>query len=174
MSAYARAVWRYCPRCAAEFVPSRGADEIERAVCPRCRFVLYEQPKVGAGALITDGGRLLLLQRAHDPWAGQWNLPAGYVERDEAPESAALRETREETGLDAACDSLFGVFHFTDDPRGAGILIVYRAHLTRVDGVIGPEVKQLRWFRRTDIPKQIAGGGHDAAVSAWAERPGSD
>src|SRR5258706_8784221 len=109
-------MWRHCPRCATELVMTRRSDEIERATCPQCGFVLYEQPKVGAGALIIDGGRILLLQRADNPWAGYWNLPAGYVERDEAPESAALRETREETGFESASDGLFGVFHFTDDP----------------------------------------------------------
>lgn len=152
---------------------TRGADGIKRAVCPQCRFVLYEQPKVGAGTLITDGDRLLLVKRAQDPWAGYWNLPAGYVERDEAPESAALRETREETGFDAASDGLFGVFHFTDDPRGAGILIVYRAHLAGGSVAVASEVMQLQWFSRPDIPKSIAGGGHDAAISAWTQRHGA-
>lgn len=160
-------MWRYCPRCATELVSHRGADEIERATCLRCGFVLYEQPKVGAGALLTDGDRLLLLRRAHDPWAGRWNLPAGYVESDETPESAALRETREETGLEAASDGLFGVFHFGDDPRGAGILVVYRAHKTGGIAVAKPEVSQLGWFGRDEMPQSIAGGGHDAAILAW-------
>ena len=47
-----------------------------------------------------DSGRLLLVQRGHDPHRGLWSLPGGRIEPDESAEQAVVREVREETGLD--------------------------------------------------------------------------
>jgi 8-oxo-dGTP diphosphatase len=55
------------------------------------------------GAVVhDDAGRLLLVQRGHDPHRGLWSLPGGRIERDESAEQAVVREVREETGLDVA------------------------------------------------------------------------
>jgi 8-oxo-dGTP diphosphatase len=52
------------------------------------------------GAVVHDGaGRLLLIQRGHDPHRGLWSLPGGRIEAGESPEQAVVREVREETGL---------------------------------------------------------------------------
>jgi 8-oxo-dGTP diphosphatase len=53
------------------------------------------------GAVVHDAaGRLLLIQRGHDPHRGRWSLPGGRIEPGESPEQAVVREVREETGLD--------------------------------------------------------------------------
>jgi 8-oxo-dGTP diphosphatase len=53
------------------------------------------------GAVIHDPtGRLLLVQRGHDPHRGLWSLPGGRIEAGESPEQAVVREVREETGLE--------------------------------------------------------------------------
>jgi ADP-ribose pyrophosphatase YjhB (NUDIX family) len=55
-------------------------------------------PCVGA-VVRDDAGRLLLIQRGHDPHRGLWSLPGGRIEPGESPEEAVVREVREETGL---------------------------------------------------------------------------
>jgi ADP-ribose pyrophosphatase YjhB (NUDIX family) len=68
----------------------------------------YITPKVGAHAAVFDAeGRILLVRRADD---GRWCLPCGWVEPNEAPEETAVRETREETGLEVRVQILSGVF----------------------------------------------------------------
>lgn len=53
------------------------------------------------GAVVHDrAGRLLLVQRGHDPHRGRWSLPGGRIEAGETSEQAVVREVREETGLD--------------------------------------------------------------------------
>jgi ADP-ribose pyrophosphatase YjhB (NUDIX family) len=68
----------------------------------------YITPKVGAHAAVFDaGGQILVVRRTDD---GRWCLPCGWVEPNEAPEETAVRETREEVGLDVRVRVLTGVF----------------------------------------------------------------
>ncbi|HPL29850.1 MAG TPA: NUDIX domain-containing protein, partial [Anaerolineae bacterium] len=127
----------------------------------------YEQLKVGAGVLIERDGCLLLLRRAHPPFAGRWNLPAGYVEANESPRQAAVREAHEETGIEVEIVGLADVYYFADDPRGNGILIVYRGRA--VGGALAPtaEARNPTYFPPSRLPSELSGGGHDQAILAW-------
>src|SRR2546429_509388 len=80
------------------------------------------------GVLVEQEGRVLLVRRRNEPGRGRWCLPCGFEDADESPEQAARREAREEAGLELVLDEVLGIYHYTDDPRGAGILVVFRAH----------------------------------------------
>ena len=67
------------------------------------------QPVVGVGAIILREGKILLEQRGNEPAKGQWTIPGGVVEVGESLEDAVLRETREETGLEAEKTRLIDV-----------------------------------------------------------------
>jgi 8-oxo-dGTP diphosphatase len=58
------------------------------------------QPVVGVGAVILDDGKLVLVRRGVEPSLGKWSIPGGAVELGEAVRDAAMRETKEECGLD--------------------------------------------------------------------------
>ncbi len=160
---------RYCMRCGAaterRYLEHEGR---ERAVCPQCGWVHYPHLKVGAGVLIERGGRLLLLRRAHPPWPGAWNLPAGYVEIDEPPEQAAAREAREETGLEVRIVRLVDARFFADDPRGNGLLLVYRAEVVGGQLRAADETDAVAFFAPAELPADLAGGAHDVVIRAWA------
>ncbi len=159
----------FCLQCGARTqVRALPHEPRPRHVCPRCGWIFYPHRKVGAGVLIEQNGRLLLLQRGHEPWAGAWNLPAGYVEIDETPRQAAAREAREECGLDVEVGPLVGVWAFDDDPRGNGLLIVYRARVIGGALTTSTEARAARFFARDEIPSRLAGGAHDVVIRAWA------
>ena len=71
------------------------------------------QVRVGVAAVVEDGGRWLVLRRHGAHGAGTWGLPGGHQEFGESPESTAVREVAEETGLTVVPTARLG---FTDDP----------------------------------------------------------
>ncbi len=73
-----------------------------------------------------EAGRLLLIERGHPPFEGQQALPGGFVDIGETVEAAALRELKEETGLDGAVISLIGVYSDpARDPRGHSVSVAF-------------------------------------------------
>jgi 8-oxo-dGTP diphosphatase len=77
--------------------PTAGAPETAPPVVP-C-----------VGAIVRDvDGRLLLVQRGHEPHASRWSLPGGRMEAGETAEQAVVREVREETGLDVRAGAPVG------------------------------------------------------------------
>jgi 8-oxo-dGTP diphosphatase len=158
---------KYCPVCATELV-WRFSGERERPTCPSCGFVFYFNPVVGAGTLVETGGRVVLIRRGVEPHAGYWSLPSGYVEADERAEEAAIRETKEETGLEVEIDDLLGVYSFGREPQ-TGVLILYSAHT--LGGILraGDDAQEVRTFAPGELPPddEIAFGTHLQALREW-------
>jgi len=158
---------KYCPKCATELVSRLDGDR-KRPTCPDCGFVFYFNPIVGAGALVETEGRVVLVRRGVEPKAGLWCLPSGYVEADELVEQAAVREMKEETGLEIEIDDMLGVYSFGREPQ-TGVLLLYAAHT--VGGVLqaGDDAAEVGVFAPDELPseEQIAFGTHLQALRDW-------
>jgi 8-oxo-dGTP diphosphatase len=93
----------------------------------------YPRPAVTVDVVIVtreERPRVLLIRRKHDPFAGMWAIPGGFVNMDEGLEDAARRELREETGVQAR--RLEQLHAFGDpgrDPRGRTISVAYLAQV---------------------------------------------
>jgi NAD+ diphosphatase len=91
-------VLRYCPKCGASALKSVSPKLFR---CSACGFELYINNAASVAAIIPDDqGRLLITTRGKEPKKGAWDLPGGFVDPDEAAETALKREIREELGLD--------------------------------------------------------------------------
>lgn len=76
-------------------------------------------------------GRVLLIRRANEPFAGQYALPGGFVDAGETVEAACRRELTEETGLVAAKITLLGVYSEPGrDPRGPTVTVAFLTELS--------------------------------------------
>ncbi len=102
--------FKNCPICGDSLNP-RTLEERERMVCNECGWVHYENPLPCAAAFVRNlEGGILLVKRGVEPGYGQWALPSGFIEIDETPEMACLRELDEETGLKGKIIQLIGVY----------------------------------------------------------------
>jgi ADP-ribose pyrophosphatase YjhB (NUDIX family) len=136
-------------------VTSEGADGHLGRVRALIGTHLLVVPGVAA-AVIDDRDRLLLLRRAD---SGLWVLPGGAVEPDEHPAAAAVRETREETGVEVRPVAVVAVDggpgHHTRYPNGdevSYVTTVFRCD--PVGGTLagdGDEALEVRWFARHEV-----------------------
>lgn len=101
--------------------------------CPNCgqQIPTYRNPLPTVDVIIKVGDGIVLIKRKNPPHG--WALPGGFIDYGESAENAAVREAREETCLEIAGLSLFGVYSDPDrDPRHHSITVVFTA---RSDGV---------------------------------------
>ena len=142
--------YRFCPHCGGTLASRifRAADP-PRLACQACGFVFFIDPKVATGAVFNLDGGVLLVRRAIEPSYGKWVFPGGYVDRGESLECAAIREVKEECGLDVCLTRLLGVYSYAGNPV---ILIVYVGEVMGGAIQVDDEGLEARCFSPQEIP----------------------
>lgn len=136
----------------------------------------YVTAKVGAGAAIFDDDRrVLLLKRADD---GKWGFPAGGVEPNESAAEAAVRETREETGIETRVAETVGVYHEEPGQSSPHSVVMIYYLCERTGGAIRPshEAEAVRYWDIDDVPvwhsnaREWATDAHEAWLETEEEK----
>ena len=83
-------------------------DGNTRYHCSKCNMIHYENPKPTVALICPKRDEILLVKRAEEPGKGLWGLPGGFIELEESPERAAVRELKEETQLEGRVEALLG------------------------------------------------------------------
>lgn len=161
----------YCPLCGKTLEPAE-LDGRTRLRCPdsSCGYIYYQNPIPAAGAVIVENGRILMVKRGHPPKIGYWTLPAGFMEWEEHPTQTAIRELKEETGLDIRLTGFFEVYSGSDDCRNNAILILYRAERVGGELVAGDDASEARFFGFDELPENIAFESHRRALALYREK----
>jgi len=111
-----------------------------------------DHPRVGVGAVVLHGDRVLLVKRGRPPALGKWSLPGGLVHLGETTRDAVVREVAEECGLAITVADVAGVVdRVTRDSDGR-----VKYHYVLVDYLAYPESTRLE-------------SGSDAAEARWVE-----
>ena len=142
---------KHCRNCGAAVVyrlPDDG-DTRERAVCPACDTIHYENPLNVVGTVPYFGERVLLCKRNIEPGWGKWTLPAGFMELGETSAEGAARETDEEAGAQFEMEELLTVLSV---PRVGQVHLFFRARLLSDQFAPGHETIEARLFLEAEIP----------------------
>ena len=164
----------YCLECGSKLTPFLESGK-ERLRCEQCGWVYYENPVPAAAVLIAKGDQVLLVRRAVEPRSGYWSLPSGFVESDESPVETALRETKEETGLDVELTGLLDVVYVNEVPGKHCVLIIYsgkpvRESVSDDDLHADDDVDEARFFPFDALPPELAFRSHSEAIDRFLER----
>ncbi len=142
---------KHCKACGTAVVyrlPDDG-DVRERAICPACNTVHYENPLNVVGTVPYLDDRVLLCKRNIEPRKGFWTLPAGFMELNETAAQGAARETDEEAGAQIEMGPLFSVLSV---PRVGQVHLFYLARLLNDQFNPGHETMETQLFTEGDIP----------------------
>ena len=118
----------------------------------------YPHPSVAIDvvvfSIVQSALRLLLIERAHDPFKGYWALPGGFLNIDESAEIGAKRELCEETGVKIDALNQFHVFTEPNrDPRERVISIAYYSLTGYLPLLAGDDANNAAWFDLESLPK---------------------
>ncbi|WP_432830257.1 NUDIX domain-containing protein [Dactylosporangium sp. CA-092794] len=149
-AAPAAAGGRHCPRCGGRTGPLP-------AVCGACGYQAFLNPRPTGSAIILDGDRFLAILRARPPRAGWWDLPGGFCDGFEHPADAAVREAREELGVEIELGEFagmyIGTYEFQDEPLPI-LDCFWVARITAGEITLDPsEGTEYTWLPLTDPPE---------------------
>jgi 8-oxo-dGTP diphosphatase len=131
----------------------------------------YQRPALTVDIIVLVEDEVLLIERGNEPYKGYLALPGGYVDikDNERPKDAAIRELKEETGLNNLPLEYFGTY---DDPHrhpnDRVISMVYVASLKKkVDVAAGDDATNVGWFRLFDIDKMNLAFDHKQIIQDY-------
>jgi len=162
--------YRYCYICGAETVRKK-IDGRKRSYCESCGIPLYENPIPSVAVVLIDPDqRILLVRRNVEPGIGEWCLPGGFIEIGETPSQTAVREIREEIGIEIKTPQLLGVGSHLNGYYGDVLIIGFSTDVNPDDLLVpGDDVSEALYYPINDRPKMIF-RVHEEFVEIWQKR----
>ena len=159
-------VGHFCVQCGAPLV-IKVIEGRELEACPNDDFILWRDPKVAAAVVVVADGGIALGRRGIEPGYGLWCLPGGFVNDDESPTDAAVRECREEIGAAVDIEGVLDVYHGAKTNASSIVVIAYRGRL--LDGeelAPGDEMLEVGVFPLNALP-ELAFPSHRQALAKY-------
>lgn len=143
----------FCNYCHGSLVKGLREGK-ERQVCESCGEIYYENPLPVVSVIVANANReLLLVRRAREPAKDTWCFPIGFAESGESIEDAAMRELREEAGIDGKVLQILDVFSESNEIYGEVLVVSFEAE--RVGGIemAGDDAVDCAYFPVANLPK---------------------
>ena len=143
-----RTRFRFCPACRTELVEEMRGGRT-RLVCPGadCGFVHWDNPVPVVAAIVERDGRVVLV-RSHG-WPDSWyGLVTGFLEQNETPEEAVLREVEEELGIPSTLEGYLGAWPFERLNQ-----IIFAYHVRGGPGQIRLDEEELSDYKEVPLAK---------------------
>ena len=147
----------YCPFCGDE-LDEKFEEGRDRLYCGSCDRFIWRNAEPVAAVVVEKEGKVLLVKRGIEPAKGEWSLPAGFLELEETPDEAAVRELEEETGLSADKEDLelVDIMNIERFPNQRLLATVYTVEAEKVSGKISPgsDAEDARYWRPEEVEAQ--------------------
>lgn len=146
--------FKFCPICGHQLVV-KTINNMQRNICSACEYINFENPIVGAAAIILNQqNQILMVKRAsHVTYPGLWCIPCGYVEYDEDIRTAVVREVKEETGLDVICGEVFDVHSNFHNPKQHTVGVWFCCEIVGGQAAASDDASELGWFELDKLPQ---------------------
>ena len=147
--------FQYCPMCGTHLsIKEKGGKP--RPACHNCGYLHFQNPIPGVVVVIEKREQILLGKRAGGYGKGKWGLPQGYVEYEEDFLTAAIREVKEETGLDISLRSIINVVSNMLSPTLHTLAIVLLAGVKSGELCACDDLEVLEWFPISGAMPELA------------------
>jgi ADP-ribose pyrophosphatase YjhB (NUDIX family) len=137
--------FKFCPVCGASLILADLGGR-HRPTCQACGYIQFRNPAPTVSVLIVRDDKVLLGRRHGEPGRGTWSLPSGYIEWDDDLLLAAVREAKEETGLDVELTSMINVVSSLLSPRYHFLGIYFAARVLGGELSAGDDLDAVAWF----------------------------
>lgn len=158
----------YCYYCGSELIVD-FLEGRQRQVCSVCKKIHYENPLPVASVILPNHNReVLLVKRAHEPYKDMWCFPIGFAEIGESIEDAALRELKEEAGVEGRIVQLVDVSSHINPLYGELLIVTFEAE--KIGGIETPgdDASDCRYFPVMNLP-DLAFDSQEKAVKTYRE-----
>lgn len=157
--------YRYCPLCKST-LETVTIDNVARLKCihPGCSFVHWNNPVPVVAAIVEQSGKIILARNR--AWPREWYaLIAGFLERDETPDQAIIREVKEELGLNGTVREFIGYYSFFERNQ---LILAYHVEVEPGDITLCEELDDYKQVHPEDlVPWEIGTG---PAVKDWLSK----
>lgn len=157
----------YCQYCSGRVELKMEGDTL-RDYCSACDVYFYENPLPVASTILVKDRRVLLVKRGNDPYQGQWCLPAGFAETGESIAQAALRELKEEAGIQGKIIQLQDVDSSSNYYYGDLLFLTFEVEQVGGYPEAGDDAVDVRFFPLEQLPP-LAFPSHVKALQAYVE-----
>jgi NAD+ diphosphatase len=158
----------FCPVCASPLAAAKN----DQQTCPNCGTTHYHKAKPCVAVIVVQNNQVLLSRRAIDPFRGKWDVLGGFIEPFETAEEGAVREVREEAGLEVEIEIYLGSFldHYgtTDEVT---LNLVFASHVVAGKQDPRDDVAELHWVDPKSLPPpdHFAFTNTVRALNAWLD-----